>query len=54
VYISPEVQNNQDTIHRPHDAQEEGRPWCGYFGLSLKRDQNTYGRRYREKVWSRN
>jgi hypothetical protein len=26
VDISPEVQNNQDTIHRTKEAQEEGRP----------------------------
>jgi hypothetical protein len=32
--ISPEAQNTQDTIHRPHEAQEEGRPRCGYFGPS--------------------
>jgi hypothetical protein len=25
VDISPEVQNTQDKIHRPHEAQEEGR-----------------------------
>jgi hypothetical protein len=24
--ISPETQNTQDTIHRPHEAQKEGRP----------------------------
>ena len=24
-------QNNQDTIHRPNEAQEEGRPKYGYF-----------------------
>jgi hypothetical protein len=31
--ISPEVWNAQDTIYRPHEIQEEGRPQCGYFGL---------------------
>ena len=31
---NPEVQNTQDTIHRTHEAQEEGRPKCGYFGPS--------------------
>ena len=30
----PKAQNNQDTIHRPHEAQEEGRTKCGYFGSS--------------------
>jgi hypothetical protein len=24
--ISPEARNTQDTIHRPHETQEEGRP----------------------------
>jgi hypothetical protein len=32
--ISPKAPNNQDTIHRPHEAQEEERPKCGYFGPS--------------------
>jgi hypothetical protein len=26
VYINPEAQINQDPIHRPHEAKEEGRP----------------------------
>jgi hypothetical protein len=39
VDISPEAQNTQDTIHRPHEAQEEGRPKYRYFGPSLKGDQ---------------
>jgi hypothetical protein len=29
---SPKVQNSQDTIPRPHEAQEEGTPKCGWFG----------------------
>jgi hypothetical protein len=32
--ISPKARNTQDTIHRPHEAQEDGRPKCGYFSLS--------------------
>jgi hypothetical protein len=32
--IIPEVQNTQDSIYRPHEAQEEGRPQRGYFGPS--------------------
>ena len=32
--ISPKAWNAQDTIHRPHEAQEEGRPKCGCFGPS--------------------
>jgi hypothetical protein len=31
VDISPKAPNIQDTIHRPHEAQEEGRPKCGCF-----------------------
>jgi hypothetical protein len=53
VDISPESQNAQDTIDRPHEAPEEGRPKCEYFVPSYKREQNTYGRRYRDKVWSK-
>jgi hypothetical protein len=34
VDISPEAQNTQDTIHRPNEAQEDGRPKCGYFNPS--------------------
>jgi hypothetical protein len=44
VDISPEAQYTQDTIHRTHEAQEEGRPKCAYFGPSYKGKQNTYGR----------
>ena len=29
--ISPTAQNTQDTIHRPHEAQEGERPKCGHF-----------------------
>jgi hypothetical protein len=32
--ISPKAPNNQVTIHRPHEALEEGRPKCGYFVTS--------------------
>jgi hypothetical protein len=28
---SPEAQNTQITLHRPHETQEEGRPYYGYF-----------------------
>jgi hypothetical protein len=31
VYISPEAWNTQDTIHKPNEAEEEGRPKYGYF-----------------------
>jgi hypothetical protein len=32
VDIIPEAWNTQDTINRPHEAQEEGRPKYGYLG----------------------
>jgi hypothetical protein len=54
VDINPEVWNMQDTIHRPNETEEEGRPKCGYFSPSWKGEQNTHGRSYRDKVWSRN
>ena len=49
----PKSSEYQDTIHRLNEAQEEGRPKYGYFGPSSKGEENTYGRRYRGKVWSR-
>jgi hypothetical protein len=52
VVISLEAQNTQDAIHRAHEAQEEGIPKFGYFGLSQK-GENIHGRRYRHKVWSK-
>jgi hypothetical protein len=45
VDISPKAPNNQDTIHRPHEAQEEGRPKS-----FLEGEQNTHRRKYRDKV----
>jgi hypothetical protein len=38
VDISPKALNTQDTIHRPHEAQEEGRPMDGFFSPSYKRE----------------
>jgi hypothetical protein len=52
VHISSKVQSTQDTIHRPHEALEEGRPQCGCFVPSEKRHQNTHGRKYRDDVWA--
>ena len=49
---SPEVQNTQDTIHKPHEI-EEGRPQYEYLQPSQKGEQNTHGRSYKDKVWSR-
>ena len=51
--ISPEAWNIQDTIHRPNEAYEEGRPKYGYLGPSWNGEQNTNGRIYRDKVWNR-
>ena len=51
--ISPKVQNTQDSIHRPYQAQEEVRPKIGYFGPYEKGEENIHGRRYRDKVWNR-
>ena len=31
--INSKARNAQGTIHRPHEAQEEVRPKCGYFSL---------------------
>jgi hypothetical protein len=36
VDIILEAQNTHDTVHRPHEAQEEGKPKCGYFNPSQK------------------
>jgi hypothetical protein len=52
VDIIPEAWNTQDTIHKTHETQEEGKPKCGYFEPS-KKGGNTHGRSYREKEWSR-
>jgi len=52
VDISPKAQNTQDTIYRPHEAQEEERQvrMLQYF---LMGEQHTHRRRYGDKVWSR-
>ena len=50
--IRPETQYTQDTICKIHGNQGEGIPKCGFFDL-YKGEQNTYRRRYRDKVRSR-
>ena len=40
--INPKAPNNQDRIHRPHEAQEERRPKCGFFGPFLKEKMVVY------------
>jgi hypothetical protein len=30
IGCSPETQSTQDTIHKPHETQEQGRLKCGY------------------------
>jgi hypothetical protein len=37
---SPKAPNNQDTIYRPHEAQEEGRAKCGYLRPSRKGEKS--------------
>jgi hypothetical protein len=39
-------------ICKTSETQEEGKPKCGYFDPSLKEEQNTHVRSYRDKVWS--
>jgi hypothetical protein len=39
----PKAPNNQDTIHRPHEAQEEGRPKFGCFCSSYKENKILTG-----------
>jgi hypothetical protein len=52
VDISPKAQIAQNTIHRPHEGQEEGRTKYGYFvqsflevgnKISMRRDTETKG-----------
>jgi hypothetical protein len=43
VDISPKAPNTQDTIHRPHEAQEEGRLKYGCFSPSLKENNILTG-----------
>jgi hypothetical protein len=43
VDISPEVQNTQNTIHRPYEAQEEGGPKCGATVLLRKENKILTG-----------
>ena len=46
--ISPKAQNKQDTIHRPHEAQEGGKPKCGWvIWFFSEREQNTQ----QENLW---
>jgi len=48
VDISTKSQNTQDTIHRPHEAQEEGRPKCGCFSHSYNGEQKYS----QEEMWT--
>jgi hypothetical protein len=49
VDINPKVQNNQDSIHRPDEAQEEGRPKCGYFPFLEGETKYSW-----EQIWRQN
>jgi hypothetical protein len=51
VDINPKATNNQDTIHRPHEAQEEGRPKWVLWSF-LEGEQNTHRSKYGDKVLS--
>ena len=63
--ISPKAQNNQNTIHRPHEAQEEVTPQCECFVfffvflvfllllLLFEKGKNTHRGNYGDKVWGR-
>jgi hypothetical protein len=48
VDISPEVQNTQDTTHRPYEPQEEGGPKCECFSSSEKGELNTHRKKKME------
>ena len=50
--ISPKAQHIQDTIHRPHEAQEEGKSKYRYFGPSWKGKQSTHRRKYGDNVFA--
>jgi len=55
VNISPKAQITQDTIHRPHKAQEAWRK-CGKWKISIllrRGNKNIHRGRYGDKVWSR-
>ena len=41
--ISAKALNTQNTIHRPHEAQEEGRPKCGFSVLLRKGNKIIIG-----------
>jgi hypothetical protein len=43
VDISLKTPNNQHTTHRPHDAQDEGKPKCGCFDPSKKENKILKG-----------
>jgi hypothetical protein len=50
VVIFPKAQNTKDTIHRPHETQEEGRPKCGSFHPTKKGNKITTGGRGKERL----
>jgi hypothetical protein len=53
VDISLKACNTQEIIHKSLEAQEEGRSKCGCICPSQKGEQNTHGRKYGDKVWSK-
>ena len=52
--ISPKAQNKQDTIDRPHEAQEEGRPKCGCLVFSKKGNKTLTGAIMEKKCGAEN
>jgi hypothetical protein len=44
-YWAKSSQNTHDITHRPYEAQEEGRPKCGYFSPTLKGNKIITGGR---------
>jgi hypothetical protein len=49
----PNSQNAQDKIHRPHEAQEEGRPKCECLSPSLKGEKHSWEEIQRQSVEQR-
>jgi hypothetical protein len=53
VDISPEAWNTQDTIHKPHETQEEEEDQSVDTMILLRRGNKVPMEGVRDKVWSR-
>ena len=51
--INPKAQNKQVTIHKPQEANEDGRPKWGMLCFLREREQNAHRSNFGDKVWSR-